>query len=402
MDVVDQPELPTVRKWVQENYTLSNFRATCNKCQEILYFVCTEALTDHIKREHEASYQFEESEGLSDCKIYRKPDDDGPPECAVCDKRVTIEETSEHQHFVEGQIVVDINHDWVFKYFRQISDNIFLAYCVLCIRKYRTEMFRLAFDEIIFLHFKRFHPEIWGEGLPFSEQSATSLGGVNLTRLNMFLQIYDNAEWNTRDWENREIAINWVKRKYKLITRFRAKCKRCLVIYSSIDTSLFAQHVLTKDIPLYSDEEATRFVSLHSHWINFKFTKERKAQCLMCSDQFFMQSNTWLNHRHEAKDDNNAFVIQYSWLCKYVTNIKDDNDDFKGCCIVCDENHILDFMPSKHLFFHIFENGCGNLMRRDDPVPGNDSQPKDDLPMQEQGLEKLTLYNKPSTSNEIN
>nr|XP_012215639.1 PREDICTED: uncharacterized protein LOC105668043 [Linepithema humile] len=401
IDVVDQPELPTVRNWVQENYTLSNFQATCNECQYIIYFVCTEALQDHIKCEHEASYQFEESVRDSDWKIFRQPDDPGDAECVVCNKRVPAKYIWCHHHFAkEGQIVVDSYHDWAFKYFKQTSDSVFSAYCILCERRQCAKIIQLAFNEIVFLHFKMFHREIWGEGLPFSEDSATSLGVANLTRLNMFLRLSDDFLWKSKDWENREIAINWVKRRYELMSRFRARCKRCLEVISSIDVLSFDRHVRSTNMLIYDAEGRNRTGHRqHFHWLNFRILKgTQNIQCVICNDEFDLNSDSWSYHRHKGMDDNSN-VLQYTWYCKYVKQ-KDNNEDFKGLCLVCEEEHDLDFMPFNYLFLHIFDHGCAQYVREMDFLgPGNDPQPRDGLAMRGQGIKRP--YDEPSTSREI-
>nr|XP_012235953.1 PREDICTED: uncharacterized protein LOC105680091 [Linepithema humile] len=207
MDVVDQPELPTVWNWVQENYTLSNFEAICRKCDGIFYFVDTEVLQEHIEDEHKTTYQFEKAQEDNRWKNFRHTGDLNDLQCVVCEKLVSVnDDTSDHPHSAEeGQIVTDISYNWVFKYFKK--DCLFSAYCILCKRNEQRHQIT-AFDKIIFLHFKMLHPEICWQELPFNESLAT-LNVVHLRGLELFLKACDLRDWKLRDVEYREIAINW-------------------------------------------------------------------------------------------------------------------------------------------------------------------------------------------------
>ncbi|XP_067213221.1 uncharacterized protein [Linepithema humile] len=397
MDVVNQPKLPTVRNWVKKNYTLSNFQATCKECQKTFYFVSTEGLENHIKRKHKTTYQFEETHKGERWKNFRKTGDSNDVVCVVCDKPDSVDDTFIHQHRADDtQILTDIDYDWVFKYFRKTSGSILSAYCILCEHK---EV--IAFEEIIFLHFKRVHSEKWGERLPFIEELPAILSVVNLTRLKLFLKIYDHGEWEYMDWKYRTTAINWVKRKYQLKSKFRAECKKCFDIFSSIDTVSFDKHLYYKHPNFYDEENlGLKNYCKNAYWINFRiFIWKQGAQCVICGDEFSEITNDLKKHHH---DNDNNYIRHYTWQCKYVKEIKNYNDDFKGRCTVCEQEHDFYFMPAIHLFLHIFDNKCRKLMRRDYLATEIDSRPTDDLAMQGQGMERLRSFDEPSTSREIN
>ncbi|XP_067213217.1 uncharacterized protein [Linepithema humile] len=398
IDVVNEPELPDVWNWVQENYILSNSQATCKECQQILYFVSTETIQAHIERNHETTYQFEETHKDKRWKNFRKIDDSNYVKCVVCEKSFSFGNAFDHQHRADDrQIVTDIDYYWVFKYFRlTVSAYVHSANCILC--EYKEF---IAFEETIFLHFKRAHSDKWGERLPFIKELAVLKGAVNLSRLELFLKICERGHWGMNDWKGRTTAINWVKRKYQLKPRFQAECKKCFDIFNSIDTASFDQHIYIKELYLFN-MESQRLVTYcrNAYWINFRRLKwKQEVQCVICSKKFPMMTNDWRKHLH---DNDNNYIRHYTWQCKYVKEIKDDNDDFKGRCTVCEQEHDFHFMPAIHLFLHIFDNKCRNLMRRDYLATGIDSRPTDDLPMQRQRMESFISFDGPSTSREIN
>ncbi|XP_067213219.1 uncharacterized protein [Linepithema humile] len=398
MDVVNQPKLPAVQDWVKKNYTLSNFRATCKECQKTFYFVSTEGLQNHIKRKHESTYQFEERHKGERWRNFRKTDDSNDVKCVVCDKLVSIDDAFDHQHRADDrQIVTDIDYDWVFKYFKQtVFAYVHSANCILC-----DHCEIIAFEEIIFLHFKRAHSEKWTKRLPFNEKITVSIGALNLSRLELFLKICKRGRWGTEDWNDRTTAINWVKRKYQLKPRFQAECKKCFDIFNSIDTTDIHQHIYIQEPDLFNMESrGLENNCKNAYWINFRnLMLEQNVQCVICSKKFSIMTNDWRKHLH---DNDNNYIRHYTWQCKYVTEIEDGNDDFKGRCNVCSVEHDIDFMPAIHLFFHIFDNKCRNLMRRDYLGPENDPRPRDDLVMQGQGMKRPRSFDEPSTSREIN
>nr|XP_012234657.1 PREDICTED: uncharacterized protein LOC105679304 isoform X1 [Linepithema humile] len=395
MDVVNQPKLPAVQDWVKKNYTLSNFRATCKECQKTFYFVSTEGLQNHIKRKHESTYQFEERHKGERWRNFRKTGDSNDVVCVVCDKPDSVDDTFIHQHRADDtQILTDIDYDWVFKYFRKTSGSVLSAYCILCERNET-----ITFAETIFLHFKCAHLKEWKERPPFSEK-LTALSGV-VERLKLFLKIYDHGEWELDDWEHRTRVINWLKRKYQFKSNFRAECKKCFDIFSSIDTVNFDEHLYDEHRNYYDEENlGLKNDYSNAYWINFRiFIWKLEVQCVICSNTFPIMTNDWRKHLH---DNDNNYIRHYTWQCKYVTEIEDGNDDFKGRCNVCSVEHDFDFMPAIHLFFHIFDNKCRNLMRKDYLGPENDPRPRDDLAMQGQGMKRPRSCDEPSTSRKIN